>query len=304
MEHPCTMNDVSQFWTEKLEHLRNVDAKVTVVEKEKVLPHTIVYDVCFSSIQDGLIRGYLLQPVDAISVPCVIEQQGYMVTISSLYQYMHWILEGYAVFVYDNRMQGGRSTDGKYTSYPSGNQPIAFGLMDAHDYYQGRLYCDAVRAIDIVASLPQIDKTKIILNGASQGGALVLASAALTNQKLFHVFADVPSSSLIPSRIQEGSGSYRSITEFIKKYPSTETQVLSVQKNFDLINLVASILAPVTVSVGGKDDVCPARLFQPVYDKITSEKKLYIYPYNGHEGGHHEYLALKLKILRARLNEQ
>ena len=49
-------------------------------------------------------------------------------------------------------------------------------------FYMRNIYLDAVRAIDVISTFPEVDENKIVSYGASQGGALAIVSSALSGK--------------------------------------------------------------------------------------------------------------------------
>ncbi len=66
------------------------------------------------------------------------------------------------------------------------------GVLDPETYYYRRLYVDAVRAVETAAAHPQVDADRICVSGASQGGGLSLAAAALAPELVRLCHADIP----------------------------------------------------------------------------------------------------------------
>lgn len=53
------------------------------------------------------------------------------------------------------------------------------GIRSRESYYYKRLYVDAVRAVSAAKQLPNVDPDRVGVHGASQGGGIALAVAAL-----------------------------------------------------------------------------------------------------------------------------
>ena len=70
------------------------------------------------------------------------------------------------------------------------------GIDDPADYYYRRVFTDAVRAVDAIRMLPQIDADRLAVTGGSQGGGIALAAGALS-EGLVAVMPDVPLNSRI-----------------------------------------------------------------------------------------------------------
>src|ERR1700742_3670586 len=55
------------------------------------------------------------------------------------------------------------------------------GITDPADYYYRRVYADAVRAVEFLGTVDEVDEQAIAVTGASQGGGLSLAASALAD---------------------------------------------------------------------------------------------------------------------------
>ena len=79
----------------------------------------------------------------------------------------------------DTRGQSGESTDP--TVYSSGHVKgwMTAGVLDPQEYYYRGAYVDCVRALDVLATRPEVDMSHVGVTGGSQGGGLTLAVSAL-----------------------------------------------------------------------------------------------------------------------------
>ena len=59
------------------------------------------------------------------------------------------------------------------------NGYLTYGLDNRDNYYMKRVYLACIRCIDFLTALPEWDGKNVIVQGASQGGALALVTAAL-----------------------------------------------------------------------------------------------------------------------------
>ncbi len=90
---------------------------------------------------------------------------------------------------------------------PGFNKPWWGPLGDRDDYVARKWYCMMVRAIDYLATRPDlVDMDRIVAAGGSQGGALALVTAAL-DDRVSYCFADCPSNGQ-PYEIMEYYGSF------------------------------------------------------------------------------------------------
>jgi cephalosporin-C deacetylase len=76
---------------------------------------------------------------------------------------------------------------------------------------------------------------------------------------------------------------------------------LNTLSYFDIMNMADKITCPTFASVALRDTVCPAKLYFAAYNRMTCEKEIKIYPFNGHEGGGAFHEQLKMRWVKARL---
>lgn len=295
--------DFDSFWEQTKQELKAVPLAIHCDSFEYPSNEIEVYRIkCQSLFNETLSGWYILPKQRKQTIPCVIEYPGFMSPVGQPMNYLKWVTMGYAVLVLDVRGQGGQTSDTH--PYPSPYLPhlLTHGLLDQTVYYQRRLFADALRAVDAAEALPDIDNQYIVLSGMSQGGALAMAAAALAGERIFMTFVDVPSSSDIFQRIKEEKGSFSGIADYLRLYPDDLEQVMKVQTYFDTMNMAEWIKSPVVASVAGKDQVCPAKNYFATYNRIKSQKELFLYPYNGHEGGGEMHTLKKMRILFERIS--
>ena len=79
------------------------------------------------------------------------------------------------------RGQQGRSADNVISSSGFAAGWLTKGILDKNEYYYRGVYLDAVRAVEVLASMEGVDSTRIGVMGSSQGGAITLAVSALSD---------------------------------------------------------------------------------------------------------------------------
>ncbi|MGM0124769.1 cephalosporin-C deacetylase [Enterococcus sp. AZ194] len=298
------MNTTKQFWKKTLDELARTPSQFQRKKRPDVFPHAEVYDFSFQSLLEETIYGLLLIPKIAHPCPIIIDFLGYMNQIQSPDHYIGWLETGCAYLLIDNRGQGGKTMDTAPYETITLNAPIGKGFLASEDFYMRRIIADNLRAVTLVSQLPEIDSKKIFLRGGSQGGGLALIVNALTEQSIQATFANVPSHSTISKRIDEGTGSYGIIHDYIKQHPETDSQIKGALSVFDTVNLVESIQNPVYISVGSADPICPMTNFIPTYHKLHSPKEIIIYWNKGHEGGGQRQLKREMRKINELLKEQ
>lgn len=161
---------------------------------------------------------------------------------------------------------------------------------NAHDRehygYRG-FYIDAVRAFDFLAGLPEVDASRIGVQGGSQGGALTLLVASVRAGKVACAAAGAPYlCSMMDAASLTRSYPYEEFNDYLRLYPERRAVVKGVIDYFDIHNFAAGIKCPIIVNIGLRDDVCPPETGFALFDVIGSkEKKLYPYENCGHDAG-------------------
>jgi len=258
-----------------------------------------VYKISYNGFDKTPIIGWFIIPNfdKKKKYPCVIHYPGYMATKGRPVDYSAWILMGIAVLAIDIREQNGET--GNYMDFEYGSSLDFYtkGVLNKEDYYLRAVYMDCVKAIDFVCEQKEIDTDKIIVEGGSQGGGLSLAVSSL-DERPVATLCDVPSYCDFFHRVVGNYGALSVMTEFLKKHPDDVDKVFDTLSYYDLINHADRIKSRVFASVGLQDNICPAKLFFGVYNKIKSEKEVYIYPFNGHEGGGSLHFERKLVFVK------
>lgn len=152
--------------------------------------------------------------------------------------------------------------------------------------YRG-FYMDAVRARDLLASLDEIDETRIGVQGGSQGGALTLLVSSLRPDGIACASAGAPYlCSMMDSASLTRSYPYEEINDYLRMYPEREAIVRETLDLHDIHNFVNRIRCPIIVNIGKMDDVCPPETGYEVFRAIGSiDKKLYEYDDCAHDSG-------------------
>jgi cephalosporin-C deacetylase len=270
-----------------------------------------VYDVEFSGARGDRIRAWYLRPpgADAGRVPVVVRFIGYGGGRGLPADHAMLPAAGFAAFVMDTRGQGGRWSVGATGDEASGGPGagpeyatvMTRGLASPEDYYYTRLYTDAVRAVETAAALDGADSTSVAVSGASQGGALALATAALLGDAVEVCHADVP----FLCDIQRGvtltaKMPYAEVAEFLAQHVDAESAALRTLRHVDCALLARRITAECLLSVGLMDDVCPPSTVFAAYNEITAVKDIAVFTFGVHAVPS-AHVERQLRHLRQRL---
>jgi cephalosporin-C deacetylase len=204
------------------------------------------------------------------------------------------VLSGRAHLVVDTRGQGSGWSVGD-TADPHGSGPstpgfLTSGVLDPSTYYYRRVYTDAVLAIDALKGLPGVDAARVAVFGASQGGGIALAVAALS-ETVLAVLADVPF-------LCDFARAYLELATYLKTHRDQVDQVFATLSYFDNVVLGRRASAQALFSVALMDQICPPSTVYAAYNAYAGPKDIRVYPYNDHEGGAAFQLGEQLAWLR------
>jgi cephalosporin-C deacetylase len=242
--------------------------------------------VSFAAMDGGRVSGWFLCPDAPGQHPALVFHHGYTGDRGRLFDYLVWVLQGFAVFTVDVRGQNGASTDGAF--YPGGRTSgwLTLGILEPKVYYFTRVYLDTVRAVDYVLSRPETDPDRVGVAGVSQGGGLSLAAAALTGVPRV-CLAAVPGFCHFPRTLEvTRAWPWGELAEYFRRFPERIDTALRTLSYVDIGNLADRVTCPTLMSAGLLDDICiPSGIYSVYNGLATDDKHLTEFPWAGHEAG-------------------
>jgi cephalosporin-C deacetylase-like acetyl esterase len=269
--------DFQEFWQKAKAELKTVDPQFRMIRIDSLCTdkHNI-YLVEMRSLGNALIRGWYQVPVKPGRYPAVMQVQGYNSTIVPSYVNYGDDLIGFGL----NIRGHGNSKDDVDPGFPG---YLQYNLENKGKYIYRGAYMDCVRGVDFLCSRPEVDVTRIAVEGASQGGALTFATAALNNDRIAVCAPQVPFLSDFRDYFKVAvwpANEFITYVETEKKL--TWDQVFYTLSYFDIKNLAPMIRAPLLMGVGLMDQTCPPHINFAAYNNVTSKRKYIIYPEAGH----------------------
>jgi cephalosporin-C deacetylase len=294
------------WWAGRLDLARAQAQPPVVTPHEPDLYHPFrVFDVEFSGANGDPVKAWFIKPGDSPGGPVVVKFIGYGGGRGMPSEHFLLPALGYSVLVMDTRGQGGRWTaggtgDGSGSTGPENSQVMTRGISAPEDYYYTRLLTDAALAVDVARELAGPD-APIAVAGASQGGGLALATAALRADEVRLCHADVPFMCDFQRAITLAPNPpYTEIPEFLAENGSLTDAALNTLRYVDCALLARRITAPTLVSVGLMDTTCPPSTVFAAYNAIDADKDIVVYPYSGHSVPH-GHVEVQLRHLRQHL---
>ena len=289
--------DLREFWQTTLDDALAYDLDVTFTPYDSPLRTVEVLDVSF--------RGYAGQPVSAwlllprhrdAPLPCVVQFVGYGGGRGLPHEWLTWSAMGYAHLVMDTRGQGSDHHAGVTADLdPLGARPhvpgfLTLGLPDPARLYYRRVFTDAVRAVDAAAAHPDVDSTRLVTAGGSQGGALSLAASVLRgwllDSPVAAVLADVPFLCHYRRAAELAAEEpYTELVRWLSTHRDRAEQAFAALAYVDVAVLAPEGTSPSLWSVGIRDAVCPPSTVFAAHNAYGGHAEIRVWEWNGHEGG-------------------
>jgi cephalosporin-C deacetylase len=230
------------------------------------------------------IAGWYVRPKEQGKFPAVMHYHGYSGRGQRLLDMIGLASQGIVCMSMDCRGQNGESEE-TVGSAGGGHHSgwMTQGVRKPDTYYFRYVYADAVRAIEALCGRDEVDSDRIAVNGASQGGALSLAAAALSNRVKLCV-SEIPFLCDFPRSVRmTPNGPFPEIAGFLKQNVHIEDVVYKTLSYFDCVNLAPRIRAKTVICNCLWDDICLPSTIYAAYNHLTCDKDMVVFPYHKHE---------------------
>lgn len=282
--------DLDEFWDRALSEMRSVDAQVELVPHPLDAPFAECFHLYFTGVGGARVHAKYLRPKGSVEPhPAVLMFHGYSGNSGDWCDKLSYVARGYSVGAMDCRGQGGLSEDAGGVKGNTHRGHIIRGLDDSPERLLFRqIYLDTAQLAGIVMSFPEVDADRVGATGASQGGGLTLACAALEPRikraaPVYPFLCDY-------RRVWEmdlAVGAYEELRTYFHLFdPLHEREEEAFRRlgYIDNQHLAPRIEAETLMFVGLMDAICPPSTQFAAYNRIRSKKSLALYPDFGHEG--------------------
>lgn len=242
------------------------------------------YAVRFDGFNGGRLAGWYVRPTAAGRFGGLCMYHGYSGRAPRPMEMIPYAAQGLCVLSMDCRGQNGQSQDASVAPEGHAHGWMTKGLRDPWNYYYRNVYADAIRALELLARREEVDDTRLAITGASQGGGLTLAVAALSERPAL-AMADVPFLCDFKRAIDiTPSGPYPEFVSYFKSFPGEYEQAIRTLSYHDCMNLAPWIDCRIIVSNNLWDDICPPSTIFAAYHHIeNANKEMVIYPFHKHD---------------------
>ena len=281
--------DFDEYWQRAGAELDATDLAVELVDARFQVPCARCRHLYFTGVGGARVHAKLLQPVAVTAPgPAVLMFHGYRGSSPEWSELLGYVAAGFTVAALDCRGQGGKSEDPGGVRGNTLYGHIIRGLADGPDQLlYRRIFLDTAALARIVMALDDVDAARIGATGASQGGGLTLACAALEPRirRAAPVYPFLCDYQRV-WQMDQAERAYRELRDFFRMFdPTHEREHFYFERlgYIDVQHLAARIRAQVLMGVGLMDQVCPPSTQFAAYNKITSPKEMVIYPDFEHE---------------------
>jgi len=288
-------DDFDVFWKQTIAEAVGQPLNAELVPYQLTTRGLQCYAVRFDGFGGGRIAGWYVRPQANGKFPGVCLYHGYSGRAARPLEMLAMAAQGMCVLSMDCRGQNGQSQDW----LPREGQALGWmtqGIADPTTYYYRYVYADAVRALELLARREEVDPERLAVSGFSQGGGLSLAVAALSDRSAL-TLCDAPFLCDFRRAVQIAPiGPYLEIPTFLKGHPEMTDQAMQTLSYCDCLNLAPWIKSRTIVCACLWDESCPPSTVFGVYNHITAEKQIEVYPFHKHEVPY-EHQELKLRLL-------
>lgn len=268
---PASRKEIESFWRATLQRAAQEPLGAEVEPMKEALPYQ-KFRVTYRSLGNIRIRAYLGIPIRGEAperkLPCIITAPGYAGSQQGVM--LDDCQRGYAVLQVHPRSQGESADFWKI----DGPDKLTWRVDQPEGYYYQGAYVDVIRGLDYLLSRTDIDASRVGAMGTSQGGGIALAVGAL-DPRVKAVAAHVPflcdmrRAALVPGAL---------VKTLLERHGALNPRTLRTLDYFDPVNLAEGLRAPVLLSAGGRDAICPPETIRSVFDRLPGIKSIIVYP--------------------------
>ncbi|WP_455382970.1 alpha/beta fold hydrolase [Salinispira pacifica] len=283
-------NDFEEYWDRALAELEELPDRVELSPAPFKASFARCDDLFFTGVGGARVHAKLLRPIDTPPArsPALLQFHGYSMSSGDWSEKLGYVAAGFVVAALDCRGQGGLSEDAGSVRGNTLHGHIIRGAEDDPEKLLYRqIFLDTVQLARFVMNLEEVDAARVGVKGASQGGALSLACAAL-EPRIRKVVSIYPflSDYRRAWELDPDHTAYLELKEYFRRFDPTHAREADLFMRLgyvDVQNLAHKIEGEVLMATGLSDDVCPPSTQFAAYNRITAAKQMEIYPDFGHE---------------------
>jgi cephalosporin-C deacetylase len=252
-------------------------------------PFADCFHLYFTGVRGARIHAKYLRPKQRSGRhPALLDFHGYSGNSGDFAPKLNWVAAGFAIASLDCRGQGGLSEDSGSVLGTTHAGHIVRGLFDEPERLLFRqIFLDTAQLARIVMSFEEVDPERVGARGASQGGGLTLACAALEPRirKIAPVYPFLSDYRRV-WEMDLAKDAYSELRTFFRHHDPTHERIDEWFRRLgyiDVQHLAPRVRAECMMAIGLMDTVCPPSTQFAAYNKLESPKTSVIYPDFAHE---------------------
>jgi cephalosporin-C deacetylase len=282
--------DFDEFWDRSIAEMNAIDPQPQFTPYPLESKIVDFFELRFKSTKGATIYAKVARPKNIEGkMPAVLRFHGLSGDGGHWSSLLTYASQGFVVASLDSRGQGGLSEDVGGVAGTTYTTPFTRGLDGPPEGLLCRdLFLDTAMLARIIMDLDYVDETRVGACGGSQGGALTVACAALVpSLKLCAPTYPYLSDYKRVWEMDLAKGAYEGLRYYFRSFDprhEREDEIFEKLGYIDIQFLAPRIRAKVLMATGLMDTTCPPSTQFAMFNKITSEKEVVIYPDFGHEG--------------------
>jgi cephalosporin-C deacetylase len=281
--------DFDEFWDQSLAEMKAIDPQIELIHADFEHPAADCYHLYFTGVGGARIYAKLVKPKTINApMPALLMFHGYSGNSGDWLDKINYAAAGFIVAALDCRGQGGLSEDPGGIRGWTLNGHFIRGVEDTpKNLTMRQIFLDTAQLAGIVMAMPEVDATRVGAMGASQGGGLTLACAALEPgiKRAAPVYPFLSDYKRV-WEIDLDEQAYNELKLYFRRFDprhEKEDEIFTTLGYVDIQHLCPRIRAEVLMSTGLRDKICPPSTQFAAYNKISSVKSMDLYPDYAHE---------------------
>ncbi len=279
--------DFKDFWDKSIAELKKIPIEPALhKDQKKSSQRFTAYDVHFTGFIKTKVSGSIFIPTRVTKPNVIIYVHDYNRPPSTPYgqlddsvAYFFLNLRGHDIL---DQIQG---EDRQSPGY------VIENILDRDTYYAKAVYLDALRSIDMLRLVGEINCSSVGIMGTGFGAAAALFTAVYSDRVRALVLDSPSFCHLTLSQNISTSDATGEINEFISSRKSRKKEIKRNLSYFDAMNFSETVSCPVLAVTGLKDTISPPECVFALFNHLLTEKTMEIYPEEGYcAGGNGQYL--------------
>lgn len=282
--------DFDEFWAERMAEADGVELEYCFCPADVPDHPSCTFSLLrFRGMHGATLYAKYIRPRTKEKLPMVLQFHGYPGASRSWLEQASFAGMGCALLAMDCPGQGGLGDDiGGYKGTTVTGHIVAGLDGEAKDMYYVRLYQNIRILCRIVREMDGINLDRVFVNGASQGGALATACAALNPELINRAGILYPflSDFRMVWELRADLIAYEGLRYYARWFDpdgSRQDEWFAKLGYIDTKNFAHLVRCPVMFGTGLDDNICPPQTQCAVYNNLSVLKRRYLFPGYGHE---------------------